>query len=130
MKGLEVVAALKGILNTTTLRELSTEDEVEVETATPEPALALCACATQSSVLACRCEPVGGSMTQEPRHFVAALAVPPNMRFRARTESSAADLDVTKRCRGIALANYMRDGVRGGRNWGLGTVLAMPEEDL
>ncbi len=69
-------------------------------------------------------------MTQEPRHFVAALAVPPNMRFRARTESSASDLDVTKRCRGIALANYMRDGVRGGRNWGLGTVLAMPEEDL
>jgi len=30
MKGSEVVAALKGILNTTTLRELSTEDKVEI----------------------------------------------------------------------------------------------------
>ncbi len=46
-------------------------------------------------------------------------------RAGARTES-----EPVKRCRGIALANYMRDGVRGGRNWGLGTVLAMPEEDL
>ncbi len=69
-------------------------------------------------------------MTQEPRHFVAALAVPPSMRFRARTESSASGLDHTKRCRGIALANYMRDGVRDGRHWDLGTVLAMPEGDL
>ncbi len=44
-----------------------------------------------------------------------------------RTESSASGLDHTKRCRGIALANYMRDGVRDGRHWDLGTVLAMPE---
>ncbi len=31
MKGLEVVAALKGIVNTTTLRDLSTEDKVEIK---------------------------------------------------------------------------------------------------
>ena len=35
-----------------------------------------------------------------------------------------------KRCRGITLANSMRDAVRNGRNWDLGAVLAMPEGDL
>ena len=31
MKGSEVVAALKGIINTTTLRALATEDKVEIK---------------------------------------------------------------------------------------------------